>query len=92
MFRSALTAPLRAARVSAASTLPRVAPAAPVAQRFASSSSSAKKEMTVRDAINSAMEEEMIRDDSVFVLGEEVARCEWRLPDSWEMGGGTHKG
>jgi len=38
------------------------------------------------------MEEEMIRDDSVFVLGEEVARCEWRLPDSWEMGGGTHKG
>ena len=42
--------------------------------RFASSSSGTK-EMTVRDALNSAMEEEMLRDDSVFVLGEEVARC-----------------
>ena len=33
--------------------------------------------MTVRDALNSAMEEEMLRDDKVFILGEEVARCEW---------------
>jgi pyruvate dehydrogenase E1 component beta subunit len=30
--------------------------------------------MTVRDALNLAMEEEMTRDDSVFILGEEVAR------------------
>ena len=30
--------------------------------------------MTVRDALNVAMEEEMLRDESVFVLGEEVAR------------------
>ena len=30
----------------------------------------------MRDALNSAMEEEMLRDDSVFILGEEVARCE----------------
>ena len=30
--------------------------------------------MTVRDALNTAMEEEMIRDESVFVMGEEVAR------------------
>lgn len=30
--------------------------------------------MTVRDALNTAMEEEMIRDDSVFIMGEEVAR------------------
>ena len=30
--------------------------------------------MTVRDALNAAMEEEMIRDENVFVLGEEVAR------------------
>ncbi len=29
--------------------------------------------MTVRDALNSAMEEEMLRDDKVFILGEEVA-------------------
>lgn len=31
-------------------------------------------QMTVRDALNTAMEEEMLRDESVFVLGEEVAR------------------
>ncbi|CEQ39292.1 SPOSA6832_00802, partial [Sporobolomyces salmonicolor] len=30
--------------------------------------------MTVREALNSAMEEEMIRDESVFILGEEVAQ------------------
>ena len=31
-------------------------------------------QMTVRDALNVAMEEEMLRDETVFVLGEEVAR------------------
>ena len=30
--------------------------------------------MTVRDALNIAMEEEMIRDKTVFIMGEEVAR------------------
>lgn len=30
--------------------------------------------MTVRDALNVAMEEEMLRDETVFVIGEEVAR------------------
>jgi pyruvate dehydrogenase E1 component beta subunit len=30
--------------------------------------------MTVRDALNLAMEEEMTRDENVFILGEEVAR------------------
>ena len=30
--------------------------------------------MTVRDALNTAMEEEMMRDENVFILGEEVAR------------------
>ncbi len=30
--------------------------------------------MTVRDALNTAMEEEMTRDEKVFILGEEVAR------------------
>ncbi len=29
--------------------------------------------MTVRDALNAAMEEEIKRDDTVFVIGEEVA-------------------
>ena len=31
-------------------------------------------QMTVREALNTAMEEEMLRDETVFVLGEEVAR------------------
>ena len=30
--------------------------------------------MTVRDALNSAMEEEMLRDETVYIMGEEVAR------------------
>jgi pyruvate dehydrogenase E1 component beta subunit len=30
--------------------------------------------MTVRDALNIAMDEEIKRDDRVFVLGEEVAQ------------------
>lgn len=30
--------------------------------------------MTVRDALNQAMEEEMLRDENVFIMGEEVAR------------------
>ncbi len=29
--------------------------------------------MTVRDALNGAMEEELRRDDKVFIMGEEVA-------------------
>lgn len=31
-------------------------------------------QMTVREALNSAMEEEMTRDDTVFIIGEEVAQ------------------
>lgn len=30
--------------------------------------------MTVREALNSAMAEEMTRDDTVFIIGEEVAQ------------------
>lgn len=30
--------------------------------------------MTVRDALNSALDEEMTRDPSVYILGEEVRR------------------
>lgn len=45
----------------------------PLSVRFLASDASAK-EMTVREALNSAMEEEMHRDSSVFLLGEEVAR------------------
>ncbi|KAJ7283571.1 pyruvate dehydrogenase e1 component beta subunit [Mycena rebaudengoi] len=41
-------------------------------RRYASSEP--EHTMTVRDALNAAMEEEMIRDEKVFILGEEVAR------------------
>nr|KIR85204.1 pyruvate dehydrogenase E1 component subunit beta [Cryptococcus tetragattii IND107] len=43
-------------------------------QKRAASSDEGVTMMTVRDALNQAMEEEMIRDESVFVIGEEVAR------------------
>ncbi|EEB07938.1 pyruvate dehydrogenase e1 component beta subunit Pdb1 [Schizosaccharomyces japonicus yFS275] len=42
-----------------------------VTKRFASTG---VKELTVRDALNGAMEEEMKRDEKVFLLGEEVAQ------------------
>lgn len=32
------------------------------------------KQMTVRDALNSALDEELERDDKIFLLGEEVAQ------------------
>ncbi|KAK2662281.1 hypothetical protein Ddye_000855 [Dipteronia dyeriana] len=52
-------------RVSSASTLQRML--------YASRSfSSAAKEMTVRDALNSALDEEMSADPTIFVMGEEV--------------------
>lgn len=48
-----------------------------VARRGLSTSASrslAAQQMTVRDALNSALDEEMARDDRVFILGEEVAQ------------------
>ncbi|KAF7355383.1 Pyruvate dehydrogenase E1 component subunit beta [Mycena sanguinolenta] len=42
------------------------------ARRYASTD--AEHTMTVREALNAAMEEEMIRDEKVFIMGEEVAR------------------
>lgn len=41
---------------------------------FSASGPRHAKEMTVRDALNSAMQEEMERDEHVFVMGEEVAK------------------
>jgi len=38
------------------------------------SKSSLANLQTVREALTTAMEEEMIRDETVFVMGEEVAR------------------
>ncbi|KAL5015516.1 hypothetical protein ScPMuIL_009786 [Solemya velum] len=42
-------------------------------KEFSSTASKSASQMTVRDALNSAMEEEIKRDESVFLLGEEVA-------------------
>ncbi|XP_047531963.1 pyruvate dehydrogenase E1 component subunit beta, mitochondrial [Vanessa atalanta] len=41
---------------------------------FSTSKALASKPVTVRDALNQAIDEEMERDDKVFVLGEEVAQ------------------
>ena len=41
--------------------------------------------MTIRDALNSALDEEMARDDKVFIMGEEVGQYQGaykvRTPD-----------
>lgn len=42
--------------------------------RLFSVSSSHGAKMTVRDALNSALDEEMQRDEKVFIIGEEVAQ------------------
>lgn len=41
---------------------------------FSTSKSLSAQQLTVRDALNQAMDEEMERDDRVFILGEEVAQ------------------
>jgi len=59
------------------STLRRLAPrAVPTIVRptIASSYSTVSNQMTVRDALNSAIDEEMQRDDKVLLLGEEVGQ------------------
>lgn len=49
-------------------------------------------QMTVREALNSAMEEEMTLDESVFIIGEEVAQYNGAYkvragPAVWPTGG-----
>jgi pyruvate dehydrogenase E1 component beta subunit len=46
----------------------------PSARNFSVSSSVGVKQLTVRDALNMALDEELARDDRVFVMGEEVAQ------------------
>lgn len=41
---------------------------------FSTSPKLAAQQLTVRDALNQAMDEEMERDERVFILGEEVAQ------------------
>ena len=51
------------------STFKRSVPSLAQSMRWAST-----KTMTVREALNTAMAEEMDRDDDVFIIGEEVAQ------------------
>lgn len=65
----------RAARVGLSPAAGREARAvAALAATAGRRSLSTPTKMTVRDALNSAIDEEMTRDDDVFVLGEEVAQ------------------
>ncbi|KAI5124901.1 hypothetical protein M0805_007329 [Coniferiporia weirii] len=60
-----------------ATTFARSRPALPATRRLAFArgyASQSEHQMTVREALNTAMEEEMLRDENVFILGEEVAR------------------
>lgn len=41
---------------------------------FSTSRAVAAQQLTVRDALNQAIDEEMARDDRVFLMGEEVAQ------------------
>merc|ERR1712158_123316 len=43
-------------------------------RNLSTTSSVSLKQLTVRDALNSAIDEELSRDDRVFVMGEEVAQ------------------
>ena len=44
-----------------------------------------RSQMTVRDAINGALDEEMARDDKVFILGEEVECLVWAHPPGHQL-------
>ena len=48
--------------------------AQPVAQRRSYAAPSGVKEVTVRDALNEALAEELTSNEKVFILGEEVAQ------------------
>jgi len=63
----------RLVRLPVQMRLPRLAARAVVAGA-PRSMATVSSEMTVRDAINSALDEEMERDETVFVIGEEVAQ------------------
>jgi pyruvate dehydrogenase E1 component beta subunit len=67
-LRSDLVSPLG---LPAPPQLPRAARPFPAAVRHFSA---APKELTVRDALNSAIDEEMARDSTVFLIGEEVGQ------------------
>lgn len=52
---------------------------------FSTTQSIAAQQMTVRDALNSALDEEMERDEKVFILGEEVAQYDGAYKASFKF-------
>lgn len=50
-------------------------------------SSRAASQMTVRDALNAAMDEEMERDERVLLMGEEVAQYDGAYKVNRELSG-----
>ncbi|CUA70069.1 pyruvate dehydrogenase E1 component subunit beta [Rhizoctonia solani] len=63
---------LNASRLRSPAT--RLPTASSIFQHKRWASSGEQNTMTVREALNAAMEEEMLRDETVFIMGEEVAR------------------
>ena len=68
VFGSAIGGATRAAAASSSSAASASSSSAAVAAALSAG------EMTVRDALQSALDEEMDRDDKVFILGEEVGQ------------------
>ncbi|KAJ8301743.1 hypothetical protein KUTeg_020730 [Tegillarca granosa] len=56
-------------------------------RHFSSTAARAGTQMTVRDALNSAIEDEIKRDDTVFLMGEEVALYD----GAYKVSRGLHK-
>ncbi|KAF8745963.1 hypothetical protein AX14_004258 [Amanita brunnescens Koide BX004] len=63
-----------AARLGLSRVAPRLFKARQVTSAIRTYATQSEHTMTVREALNVAMEEEMLRDEKVFILGEEVAR------------------
>ncbi|ORX89833.1 Thiamin diphosphate-binding protein [Basidiobolus meristosporus CBS 931.73] len=75
LFRTALTSVARSS-VQANTRKLALGAACNTGRLFAQArfNSTATKQITVRDALNSALEEELTRDDKVYLMGEEVAQ------------------
>lgn len=63
-----------AAKPATATDASKSSSASPAASPASSASANGKHTLTVRDALNSALEEELRRDANVFIIGEEVAQ------------------
>lgn len=72
LFRPASRLMAASRPIAARSAFARPTASIPAFRSYATPSGS--KEMTVREALNEAMVEEMEKNEKVFVLGEEVAQ------------------